>query len=240
MTADDAARGSSVPRLGVRSVTHHYPGVTALRSVDFELTGGQVHGLVGENGSGKSTLTKVLTGALKPTRGTLYMNGRAVSFSSPAEAKEAGIGVAHQDYNLFPDLNVAANVYGISRALPRRRWLPTVDKAELEDRVHSLLASLGIDLAPDLMVRDLGPAERKFVEIARSMLLEPSFLVLDEPTASLEPAASRGVLGLFDRLRDRVSGCVSSATGSTRCWVSRTRSPCFATGRASRSLRTRT
>ncbi|MGI9557924.1 MAG: sugar ABC transporter ATP-binding protein, partial [Solirubrobacterales bacterium] len=127
-------------------------------------------------------------------------------FDLPHDAQVRGIGVVHQDYNLFNDLNVAANVYGVSQAPPRRRFTRRVDKPALEGKVTELLTSLGIELAPSARVGDLGAAERKFVEIARAMLLEPSFLILDEPTASLEPAASKSVLGLLERLRDQGVG----------------------------------
>ena len=191
---------------GTRATTHLYSGVPALLNVDFELRGGTVQGLVGENGSGKSTLIKILTGAVQPTAGTIYLDSEEVTFALPHEAQQRGIGVVHQDYNLFGDLNVAANVYGITQAPPRRRFTRRVDKPALDGKVHELLSDLGIELAPSAMVRDLGPAERKFVEIARAMLLEPRFLILDEPTASLEPAASRSVLALLERLRDHGVG----------------------------------
>ncbi len=195
-----------VSRFGVRGVTHDFSGVRALEHVEFEMASGVVHGLVGENGSGKSTLIKILTGVLQPTRGTLYSDDRELKFSSPAEAQEHGIGVVHQDYHLFRDLSVAANVYGVSKPPPRRRFSRVVDKREVERRVTALFTSLGIDIPPEALVRDLGPAERKFVEIARAMLLRPKFLILDEPTASLEPQAAQSVLSLLARLREQSVG----------------------------------
>lgn len=192
--------------IGIRAATHDYSGVRALQDVDFELRSRSIHGLVGENGSGKSTLIKILTGAVRPTAGTIYVNGSEVSFSSPVDAQRYGIGVVHQDYHLFPDLSVAANVYGVSKTPPRRRWSRTVDKREVERRVEQLFGELGIKVAPQAMVRELGAAERKFVEIARAMLLRPRFLILDEPTASLEPKAAHSVLALLERLREQGVG----------------------------------
>ena len=174
--------------------------MVVLRDVDFELRSGEVHALVGENGSGKSTLVKILTGAQRPSVGHLFMDDDTVDFSSPAEAQRRGIGVVHQDYNLFPDLTVAENVFGIA-SLPRRRWSRAVDKGKVEERVETIFRSLDIEIPPGVVVRTLGPAERKFVEIARAMLGNPRFLILDEPTASLEPRASRSVLSLVRRLR---------------------------------------
>jgi ABC-type sugar transport system ATPase subunit len=185
-------------------------GVPVLRDVEIELTAGSVHGLVGENGSGKSTLIKLLTGVLKPQLGSPYVDDSEISMASPAEAQDRGIAVVHQDYNLFPDLSVAQNVLGVGGSLPRR-WLGTVDKAKIEREVDRMLQSLGIDLAPDALVRSLGPAERKFVEIVRAMRLHPRFLILDEPTASLEPHGSKSVIELLKRLREQGVGlCFAS------------------------------
>jgi len=194
-------------RFGIRNATHDYSGVVVLSDVDFELATGTVQGLVGENGSGKSTLIKILTGAVLPSAGQLYLGGRPVSFSTPAEAQRDGIGVVHQDYHLFPDLSVIDNVFGVGKAPPRRSWFPLiVDKPKIRSDVRETLGRLGIELDPDALVRTLGPAERKFVEIARAMLLSPQFLILDEPTASLEPSASQSVLELLGRLRERGVG----------------------------------
>lgn len=191
---------------GIRSATQDFSGVRALQDVEFEITAGTVHGLVGENGSGKSTLIKIVTGAIKATAGELYTETGEVRFSSPADAQKNGIGVVHQDYHLFPDLSVAANVYGVSQAPPRRRWTRVVDKSEVARRVNALFGALSIDIDLEARVRDLGPAERKFVEIARAMLLKPRFLILDEPTASLEPQGADAVLSLLERLRDQGVG----------------------------------
>jgi ABC-type sugar transport system ATPase subunit len=192
---------------GIGGATHAYaPGVPVLRDVSIELRAGRVHALVGENGSGKSTLIKLLTGVLKPQLGTIRLDGEPVSWSSPAEAQEHGIGVVHQDYNLFPDMTVAQNVAGIGGSLPRRRWTKTLDSARIEREVARMLSELGIELSPERLVRTLDPAERKFVEIVRAMRREPRFMILDEPTASLLPEASASVLGLIRRLRDRGIG----------------------------------
>lgn len=187
--------------LSVRGATHDYSGVRVLHGVDLSIHAGAVHALVGENGSGKSTLVRILTGTLRPTAGSLAIDDREVTFASPPDARRAGVGVVHQDYNLFPDLSVAANVYGVSKPPPRRRVWRTVDRRQVETEVCELFDELDIAIAPQRLVKTLDPAERKFVEIARAMLLEPRFLILDEATASLEPPSAQSVLGLLDRLR---------------------------------------
>jgi ABC-type sugar transport system ATPase subunit len=190
----------------VRGATHDYSGVVVLRNVDFSMRAGEVHGLVGQNGSGKSTLIKILTGATKATHGTISMDGSAVSFGSPEDAQGLGVGVVHQDDQLFPDLTVAECVFGVNKRPPRRRFTRAVDRRRVDERVAGALQALGIEIPPTRLVRLLAPAERKFVEIARATILEPRFLILDEATAAFEPSAARAVLGLLDRLRGRGIG----------------------------------
>ena len=112
----------------------------------------------------------------------------------------------HQDYHLFPELTVAQNVFGVNVAQPRRRWTRAVDRVEVERTVEQLFTDLRIEIAPERKVYELGPAEKKFVEIASSMLLGPRFLILDEPTASLEPSGAKSVLDLMEHLRSQGVG----------------------------------
>jgi ABC-type sugar transport system ATPase subunit len=194
-------------RFGVRGAVHDYSGVVVLRGVDFEMRSGEVHALLGENGCGKSTLIKVMTGAVQPTSGELYLDDKPTGFSSPARAQASGIGVVHQNYNLFPDLSVEKNVIGTNSRVPRNRWLlGSVDHRQLRQTVTRLFEGLAIEIDPAAMLRDLGPAERKFVEIARAMTLAPRFLILDEPTASLEPGSAKRVLSLLETLRQQGVG----------------------------------
>jgi ABC-type sugar transport system ATPase subunit len=191
---------------GIEGCYHDYTGVPVLADVGFRLAPGVVHALVGENGSGKSTLIKILTGALTPRIGTISMNGKPEKLSTPKDAQELGIGVVHQDYHLFPELTVAQNIFGVNASPPRRRWTRTMDRTAVERTVEGLLEELNIEIPSTKCVHMLGPAERKFVEIAAAMLLRPSFLILDEPTASLEPSAARSVLELMDHLRGQGVG----------------------------------
>ena len=201
--------GESIPgRYAVERAFHDYTGVPVLSDVSLEVRAGEVHALVGENGSGKSTLVKILTGAVRPRAGRLVLGDEELALGSPKDAVDRGIGVVHQDYQLFGDLTVAQNIFGVNVPPPRRRYSRLVDRAAVESTVERLLSRLGIEIASTRPVRSLGPAERKFVEIARAMLLEPRFLILDEPSASLEPSAADSVLRLLDRLRRQGVGLV--------------------------------
>jgi ABC-type sugar transport system ATPase subunit len=205
-----ATEGAVIPQettgqpegLGIRAATHDYSGVVVLRNVSFEMQPGGVHGLAGENGSGKSTLIRILTGVVVPSSGELYLGGEPVVFSSPADAQRRGVGVVHEDYHLFPELSVADNVFGVGKAPPHRKLFPfAIDRGRVRREVWETLSALGVELSPETPVRDLDAAQRKFVEIARAMLLKPRFLILDEPTASLEPRAAESALAVLSRLR---------------------------------------
>jgi ABC-type sugar transport system ATPase subunit len=191
---------------GIEHGFHDYTGVPVLTDVTVELRPGEVLALVGENGSGKSTLIKILTGAVKPRGGRIVLDGEEITLPTPKAAVDRSIGFVHQDYHLFGELTVAQNIFGVNVPPPRRRFSRTIDRAALEQRVEGLLQRLDIEIPSTVLIRSLGPAERKFVEIARAMLLEPRFLILDEPTASLEPSAAQRVLALLDRLRGQGVG----------------------------------
>ena len=192
--------------LTASGVTHRYGGVAALSDVAFEVRTGEVHALLGENGAGKSTLVRVLTGALQPDHGVLAVDQRPLHFSSPRDAQAAGIGVVHQDYHLFPDLTVGENVCAISVHAPTRARL--VDRRRMFATARDLLHDLGIDIDPRRKVAGLDAAERKLIEIARALLQRPRFLLLDEPTAALEPRETDRLLEVVARLRDRGTGII--------------------------------
>jgi len=190
-------------------ITQMYGPVVALRDVDLHLRGGGVHALLGENGCGKSTLIKVMTGALRPTRGELLLDGRPLHLSKASSAQSFGIAVVHQNYHLFPDMTVLGNIVVGNAHVPRSAaWLGGVSRRGQERIVRGLLEQLQIDLDLRALASELDPAERKFVEIARAMMRSPRFLFLDEPTASLEPQSARRVLDLITVLAEQGVGVV--------------------------------
>ena len=129
--------------LEARDLSKSYGGVVALSGADFTVRAGAVHALLGENGAGKSTLVKILAGALAPDSGTVELDGLAVRFSSTAEAVRAGVAVVSQELNLFPDLDVLANLYPM-RELKRG---PFVDRGAMAARARPVLRELGLDVS---------------------------------------------------------------------------------------------
>src|SRR5262245_53986909 len=178
----------------LEGVTKAYRGVPAVKNVDFELRKGEIHALLGENGAGKSTLTKIMAGAVEATSGTMYHNGRAVTYRSPNEALEAGIAMVFQETSLVPSMTVAQNLYlGSERFLNRLRG--TYISAQ------QFLQSLNFPVDPTAAVETLGAAKRQMVEIARAVHHNAEVIIFDEPTAALTPEEKRHFFALMRRLK---------------------------------------
>lgn len=189
-----------------RDITHRFGGAKALDAVTFEVCAGEIHALLGENGAGKSTLVKILTGALFPEEGDLVLNGSVQRFRNPRQAREAGIGVVYQDFHLFPHLTVAENIFSAAAHLPSRLGLSA--RREMYAQSRELLGNFGIDIDPRRRAGELDAAERKLIEISRALLSNPHFLILDEPTAALEPRETLQLLGVIERLREHGTGVI--------------------------------
>jgi rhamnose transport system ATP-binding protein len=184
------------PLLKLTDIAKHFGGVQALKGVSFELLPGEVHAIVGENGAGKSTLIKVMTGAHRPDAGTVEINGEPVAHNDPATSRSRGVAAIYQQPALFPDLTVAENIgLRLERGGPWRllRW------GERHRRAAELLARVGADVSPGVLVRDLSMPQQQLVEIAAALGGNAKALILDEPTASL---SDREVDNLFRVVAD--------------------------------------
>jgi rhamnose transport system ATP-binding protein len=195
-----AAPQAAVPVIELVGVSKRFGAIQALKEVDLSLYAGEVHALVGENGAGKSTLVKILAGVHRPDRGLLKISGEAVELRSPAQAQAAGIAVIHQEPTLFPDLDVAENVFMGHQ--PRDR-LGRIDWRRMYREVEQLLQSLGVELNVYLPVRGLSVADRQLVEIARALSQDARVLIMDEPTASLSPREVEELFTIVEQLRAR-------------------------------------
>lgn len=201
---DNAVR----PVLATREVTKTFPGVTALDGVSIELMPGEVHALIGENGAGKSTLISILSGSDRANSGTLLLNGEPVHFDSPAAARKQGIATIFQELSIEPWLNVSANVVlgnepgrGPGRLLLSRR--------ESDAVARQYLTRLGAgDIPLGALAGQLPTAQKQLIEIARALALNPSVIIMDEPTSSL-PARDVGrLLDIVRQLRDEGTAIV--------------------------------
>ena len=176
-----AALSSAPPLWELDSITKHFAGLTANDRISLKLHAGEIHGLMGENGCGKSTLIKSLSGAYQPDEGRILQNGVPVKFSSPMDARNAGIATVFQEFSVVPSLSVAENVY-------LGRWPKSagrIDWQEMREGTAKVLAGMDVAISPDTLVSTLSVAEQQMVEIAKALSIDASMLILDEPTTAL-------------------------------------------------------
>ncbi len=188
------------PIIELVGIAKQFGAIQALRGVDLNLYPGEVHALVGENGAGKSTLVKILAGIYRPDAGVIKIDGKVVELHNPAQARNAGIAVIHQEPTLFPDLNVAENVF-MGRH-PRDRF-GRVDWKRMYQEVERLLASLDVRLNVYTPVQGLSVADQQLVEIAKALSLQSRVLIMDEPTAALSAHEVHELFAIAKQLRER-------------------------------------
>ncbi|MCL9672089.1 Xylose import ATP-binding protein XylG [Phytobacter ursingii] len=168
--------------LRTRGVSMLFPGTVALDNVDYNVWRGKVNVIIGENGAGKSTLMKILAGVQQPSLGEIELNGKPVHISSTRAAAALGIGMVHQELNLFENLNVAENIF-LGREL--QKGIAPIDEAEQEKRTAELLKRLDQPISPKELVGNLKVGQQQLVEIAKALAEDADILILDEPTSAL-------------------------------------------------------
>lgn len=168
--------------LRTRGVSMLFPGTVALDNVDYNVWRGKVNVIIGENGAGKSTLMKILAGVQQPSLGEIELNGKPVQISSTRAAAGLGIGMVHQELNLFENLNVAENIF-LGREL--QKGIAPIDEAEQEKRTAELLKRLDQPISPKELVGNLKVGQQQLVEIAKALAEDADILILDEPTSAL-------------------------------------------------------
>jgi ABC-type uncharacterized transport system ATPase subunit len=171
---------ANVPaRLELTGITKRFPGVLANDAVTFSVRPGEIHALLGENGAGKSTLVKMIYGIMQPDAGEIRWNGQPVTVPNPKLARKLGVGMVFQHFSLFEALTVYENIaLGMDAKIPQR---------ELVSRIQAVMAQYGLTLDPGRVVSTLSVGERQRIEIVRALLLNPSLLIMDEPTSVLTP-----------------------------------------------------
>ena len=184
--------------LAVSQVSKSFPGVLALDRVNFQLSSGSIHALLGENGAGKSTLIKIFTGVYAPETGSLSVDAHEQQFTTPRDAFTAGIGAVHQERNLISYFSVGENI--MLERLPNKRGLVQYNKVWEHAQVWLDALNVGVD--PRTPVSQLSVAQVQLVEIAKALAQETHILLLDEPTASLTPHETERLFELLRKLRD--------------------------------------
>ncbi len=189
----------SPPLLAVHRLSKRFPGVQALKEVDFDVRPGEVHVLLGENGAGKSTLVKILTGAQQRDEGEILWHGQPVEIPDPHTAQKLGISVIYQEFNLVPYMTVAENIF-LGREPGQRGVL---DRAAMQQRARAILDELGVAVKTTARVADLGVAEQQMTEIAKALSLDAELIIMDEPTATLTDHEIAQLFQAIHRLRRR-------------------------------------
>ncbi len=166
----------------MKDITLRFPGVLANDRVNFTLRKGEIHALLGENGAGKSTLMNVLMGLYKPNAGSIFVDGKRVSFNSPRDAIAAGIGMVHQHFMLVPNQTVTENIL---IGLDEPKFVLNLKK--YDQKVKDLANQFGIQIDPTSLIWQLSVGEQQRVEILKILYRGAQILIMDEPTAVLAP-----------------------------------------------------
>ncbi len=190
--------------LHMRNIHKSFGSNSVLRSVDFMLKGGEICALLGENGAGKSTLMNILGGVYTFDQGEILINGRAVSFHSPADAQKAGIAFIHQELNLVNDLAIYENLF-LGRELSRNGFLDIVRMCK---ETSAAFDRIGIKIDPKTIVGRLDASYKQIVEIVRALMMNASIIIMDEPTTSLTDTEINRVFEMMDTLRKQGVGII--------------------------------
>ena len=189
----------------MRGIEKRFPGVHALKGVNFDLRAGEVHALMGENGAGKSTLMKIMSGIYPRDGGEMFVDGRPAAPDSPRAAQSLGIGIIHQELSLMNDLTAAQNVL-IGRE-PRRSF-GRLDEATLNRRCAEIFDQLQLRMDPRAPVGAQTIARQQLIEIAKALSYDPRVLIMDEPTAALNDAEIAELFRVIDTLKEKGVGIV--------------------------------
>jgi ABC-type sugar transport system ATPase subunit len=185
--------------LELRGITKAFGAIEALRGVDLQLRRGELLGLVGDNGAGKSTLVKVLSGAVIPDSGEIWVNGATVSIQGPEDAHRLGVEMIYQDLALFNNLDASANVF-IGRERRTMRWF--MDRSRMEREAADVLQRMNVNIpSTRVVVENMSGGQRQMIACARAVAFDSRILVMDEPTAALGVREANALLDLVKSLK---------------------------------------
>ena len=196
------------PILTARGLIKRYGRVTALDNADFDLMPGEILAVIGDNGAGKSSLIKAISGAVTPDEGEIRLDGKPIHFTSPMQARDAGIECVYQNLALSPALSIADNMF-MGRELRHEgflgKYLRKLDRPSMEKFARAKLSELGLLTIQNIhqAVETLSGGQRQGVAVARAAAFGSKVVILDEPTAALGVKESRKVLDLIQEVRSR-------------------------------------
>jgi len=189
----------------MEGIYKQFPGVLALENVDFQVHKGQIHGIVGENGAGKSTLIKILTGALQPTSGDIFVDSKKIIISNPIVARNIQIGAVYQDLTIAKDLTVAENFF--LGQIPRNRF-GFIDWKKMIQKTAAVLRELNIEVDPNMILEKLTAAQKEMVLIAKQYFKQYRVIIFDEPTALLTSKDTEELFRIIKKLKKEGVGII--------------------------------
>ena len=188
----------------MKKIFKAFPGVVALKDVDFTLNYGEVHALVGENGAGKSTLMKILSGAYQADHGNIFLEGNSINIKNPRIAQDYGISTIYQEFNLIPQLPVAANIF-----LGREPCLAGyLNKKKIYQETQKILDELHLNVNLLSPVKYLSVAEQQMVEVAKALLFKTRILIMDEPTSALTTQEIETLFKTIKKIKEQGVGII--------------------------------
>ena len=189
--------------LEVRRVSKAFPGVQALRDVDFHVSKGEVVALVGANGAGKSTLIKIIAGVYHKDEGEIFIDGQSVEFTRPSQGKEYGIATIYQELTVISNLTVTENIF--IKSIQKHS---IVNYKELNKKAAKILEELDLKFSPRSKLSSLAIADQQMVEIAKAVYENAKILIMDEPTSALTGQEKDKLFAVVKTLRDKGVGIV--------------------------------
>jgi len=192
--------------VSLKNITKIYGTHKVLDNVSFDLRKGEIHCLVGENGAGKSTLIKILSGAISPESGEVYISGQKVPFMTPRKAIELGISTVYQDAELVESLTVADNIFlgdEQSASIPF-----VVDKNAQFKKAQEIIDTLHMNLPVDALVEDLSVSQKQMLEIVKALYRDSKIIIMDEPTSSLGLEEKKALVNIIRNLKQRGIGII--------------------------------
>ncbi len=191
--------------LKMSGITKRFPGTLALNHVELTCYAGNVHVLLGENGAGKSTLVKIISGVYTKDEGEMLFEGREVNYKGVREAIADGISIIHQELNLLPERTIAQNIY-IGHEPVNKAGI--IDYKQMVTDSQALLEDLGLDLNPNMLVKNLSIAQQQMVEVVKALSNEIKLLIMDEPTSSLTQKEIDKLFEIVERLKKNRIGII--------------------------------
>ena len=191
--------------LKATGISKHFDGVRALNKAQLTVKHGEVNVLLGENGAGKSTLVKIISGVYSKDQGEIYIDGKLVNFHNVRDAQREGISIIHQELNLLQERTIAQNIFVGREPILRSGF---IDHKKMIQESNKLLKNLGLDLDPNILVKDLSIAQQQMVEVAKALSFNLKLLIMDEPTSSLTRKEIELLFGMISSLKKEGVGII--------------------------------